>query len=136
MKRIFFAVALMSCVSFAMPALAQDVEQKAKGASQQAYEHADDNAIFNRTTDWFATIGKSGEEKEKILAERKAERAVKRAEKEAKKAQRKAGEEMKKVGKELDEAGAKAKKKMEGASKQAGKEAQGLMKMQEKAKNK
>ncbi len=134
MKRILFVVALMACVSFSMPALAQDAAQKAKGASQEAYEHADDNAIFNRTTDWFATIGKSGAEKEKILAERKAERAVKRAEKEAKKAQQKAGEEMKKAGKELDEAGAKAQKKMEGASKQAGKEAEGLLKMQGKDK--
>jgi len=66
--------------------------RREKGASQEAYEHADDNAVFNRVGDWFATVGKSKEEKEKILAERKAERATKRAEKEAEKMKRKAEE--------------------------------------------
>jgi len=111
------------------PALAQEeAVQKTKGASQQAYEHADDNAIFNRTADWFATIGKSAEEKEKILAERKADRAVKRAEKEAKKAQKKAEEASKGAQKGLEDAGQKAQKQMGEANKQMG----DLMKKQEK----
>ena len=73
-----------------------------KGASAQAYEHADDNAIFNRVGDWFATVGKSDEEKAKIKAERKAERAVKRAEKEAKKQAKGAKEKMEKGKKDLN----------------------------------
>jgi len=64
-----------------------------KGASTQAYEHASEQSIFNRVSDWFVTIGKSEEEKAKILAERKAKRAQKQAEKELEKAERK-GEEI------------------------------------------
>lgn len=68
-----------------------------KGASAKAYEHASEESIFNRIGDWFATVGKSPEEKEKILMERKAERAAKRAEKEAKKAQKEAEEAKEKL---------------------------------------
>jgi len=81
-------------------------KDKGKGASAQAYEHADDNAIFNRVTDWFATIGKSEEEKQAILAERKAKRAAKRAEKEAQKKAKEA-EEKAKEAKEKAEKGRK-----------------------------
>jgi hypothetical protein len=55
-----------------------------KGASKEAYEHASEQSIFHRIGDWFATIGKSKEEKVRILEERRAERARRRAEKEAK----------------------------------------------------
>lgn len=61
-------------------------EQADKGASPQAYEHASDQAIFNRIGDWFATRGKSEEEKAKIISERKMKRETQRAEKEAQKA--------------------------------------------------
>ena len=71
-------------------------EEGKKGASAKAYEHASDQSIFNRVGDWFATIGKSPEEKEKILEERRAKRAAKRAEIEAKKAAKKAEKEAKK----------------------------------------
>ena len=83
-------------------ATASFAAKDAKGASAQAQEHASENAIFNRVGDWFATIGKSEEEKEKIIAERKVERAAKRAEKEVKKAAKQAGEKMKKGKKDLD----------------------------------
>ena len=49
-------------------------EEGQKGASSRAYEKASSNAIFNRISDWFATLGKSKEEKAKILEERKAAR--------------------------------------------------------------
>jgi len=68
-------------------------EKGEKGASTQAYEHASENAIFNRVSDWFTTIGKSKEEKEAMIAERKTKRATRRAEKEAQKATRKAERE-------------------------------------------
>lgn len=74
----------------------------AKGASDTAREKASPQAIFNRMTDWFATVGKSEEEKQQILAERKAKRAAKQAEKEAKKAAAQAEEKMKKGKKALD----------------------------------
>ncbi len=78
-------------------------EEGQKGASKQAYEHASDNAIFNRVGDWFATLGKSEEEKEKILAERKAKRVAKRAEKMAKKEAKKAEKELKKQTKGVED---------------------------------
>ncbi len=66
-----------------------------KGASKEAYEHASEQSIFNRMGDWFATIGKSKEEKLRIREERRAERARKRAEKEEERAKRKAEKEAK-----------------------------------------
>ena len=60
-----------------------------KGASAEAYEHASEQAVFHRISDWFATTGKSPEEKAKILQERKAKRAAKRAQKEIRKSQKK-----------------------------------------------
>ncbi|MBU1871296.1 MAG: hypothetical protein KKH80_00630 [Candidatus Omnitrophica bacterium] len=62
-----------------------------KGASEQAYEHASNQTIFNRAGDWFATVGKSAAEKARILQERKAQRTAKRSEKEVQKAVRKSG---------------------------------------------
>lgn len=88
-----------------------------KGASSKAYEHASENAVFNRVSDWFATLGKSKEEKAKMLEERKAERAAKRAEKEAKKLKKKAEEEAEEAKEEAEE---KAEKVKEKVSKQKG----------------
>ena len=72
-----------------------------KGASDKAYEHASDNAVFNRVGDWFATRGKSAEEKKAVLTERKSERAAKRAEKEARKQKRNAEKEARKAQKKV-----------------------------------
>jgi Mg-chelatase subunit ChlI len=66
-----------------------------KGADKEAYEHASEEAIFHRIGDWFATIGKSKEEKTRILEERRAERARKRAQKEEERAKGKAEKEAK-----------------------------------------
>lgn len=55
--------------------------------------------VIDQTGDWFATFGKQGMEKDRILAERKAERVKRYAEQEAKKAQKeaeKSGQDMKK----------------------------------------
>lgn len=92
MRRVTVGFLIALFLISGIPAFAAE-----KGASEKAYEHASDQSIFNRVGDWFATIGKSPEEKEKILAERKAKRAAKRAEIEAKKAQKKAKEEKEKI---------------------------------------
>ena len=42
--------------------------------------------MIERTGDWFATLGKEGPEKARIIAERRSERAVDRVEKIARKA--------------------------------------------------
>jgi hypothetical protein len=99
MKKIMvLALAAMLVFSAGVSFAAKD----GKGASAQAYEHADDNAIFNRVGDWFATVGKSDEEKAKIKVQRKADRAVKRAEKEAKEKGKETKEKMEKGKKSLD----------------------------------
>ena len=81
---MIMAVSLLTLLSgSAFPA-----EGGEKGAGAQAYEHAGEQAVFHRLSDWFATIGKSPEEKNKILEERRRERAEKRAEKQSRKALR------------------------------------------------
>jgi hypothetical protein len=75
-----------------IPAFAQMSTRKGPNPtpSQKAYEHASEKSAFNRVGDWFATRGKSDEEKAKIIAERDAQRAVKHVEKEAKRLQKQA----------------------------------------------
>jgi hypothetical protein len=81
-----------------------------RGASDTAYEHASERAVFHRVSDWFATVGKSEEEKAEIIEERQIKRAEKQAQKEAEKAKKKAAKEAKKAGK-------KAKKQHKGSKK-------------------
>lgn len=47
---------------------------------------ASQDTIVDQVGDWFATVGKSGMDKDTILAKRKAERTAERAEKGLKKA--------------------------------------------------
>ncbi|HQP10313.1 MAG TPA: hypothetical protein PKV41_02880 [Candidatus Omnitrophota bacterium] len=100
MKKTLMLVLAALVVLFTAPSFAQ---QGSKGASAQAYEHASDEAVFNRVGDWFATIGKSEEEKAAIKAQRRAEREAKRIEKEAKKKAQQAEEEMEKQKKNINE---------------------------------
>ena len=97
-KSILLTLVLCLTVLLSTPAFA--ARSGDKGADEKAYEHASDNAIFNRISDWFATRGKSEEEKEAIIAERKVKRAQKKAEKEIRKAKKKAEKEARKVKKE------------------------------------
>ncbi|MFC1667724.1 hypothetical protein ACFL0P_07720 [Candidatus Omnitrophota bacterium] len=100
MRKLMTLVLVLAFVMVSIPVFA--AEGSRKGASAKAYEHASDEAVFNRVGDWFSTVGKSKEEKEAIIAERKAKRAAKRAEKEAKKAKKKAEKEAKKAKKEVE----------------------------------
>jgi len=77
-----------------------------KGASDKAYEHASDQAIFHRVGDWFATRGKSDEEKKAIVTERKAKRAAAHVQKEAEKQKRK----MEKKGSKMEKKAKRSKK--------------------------
>jgi len=101
MKKLIWGVGVVCFLVTGVPAFAQDVP-KPKGASAQAYEHASDEAVFNRVSDWFATVGKSDQEKQTILAERKAKRAAAKAEKEAEKAKKQAEEESAAKKKEIE----------------------------------
>jgi len=100
MRRILTAVIVISLILTSVPVFAA---QGRKGASDRALERASDEAIFHRVGDWFATIGKSEEEKEAIIAERKAKRAAKRVQKELEKQERKAGKEAEKAEKKMKE---------------------------------
>ncbi len=85
-KAIVIAMVVLIALTFKSAFAAEGGK---KGAGAKAYEHANEQAIFYRVSDWFATIGKSPEEKAKILKERRRERAEKRAEKQIRKSQRK-----------------------------------------------
>lgn len=98
MKKIVALMVILALALTAMPAYA--AKGGTRGASQKAYENASDKAVFNRVGDWFATRGKSPEEKEAIIAERDAKRAAKKAEKERKKIAKQAEREVKKFNKE------------------------------------
>jgi len=88
-----------------------------KGASETAQEKASDQAIFNRVGDWFATIGKSNEEKAKVKAERQAKRNSKKAEKEARKNVKEAEKAAKQVRDDVEGKKKKAEKQMKGSKK-------------------
>jgi hypothetical protein len=74
--RIVMGVLLAGLISSSTPALAADGGQS--GASVSAYQHASDEAVFTRIGDWFATLGKSGFERDSILVQRRAARAARR----------------------------------------------------------
>ncbi len=115
MKKTSIAIFLSLFIVIALPVFS--AEEGKKGASSKAYEHASENAVFNRVGDWFATVGKSKEEKTKILEERRAERAVKRIEKESRKAEKQAEKEAKKAQKRAGKLTEKIKQKGKGFGK-------------------
>ncbi len=111
MKKIsLFLILCMFVLNF--PLLT--VEAGDKGASEKAMENASEDAVFHRMGDWFATVGKSDEEKAAIKAERREKRRLKRekkkAEKEAKRAEKEAKKALKEGDKKAKKAGKKGKK--------------------------
>ncbi len=102
MKKFIAAAVILSLIAAFVPAFsASALEKGRKGASERAYERASEEAIFHRIGDWFATRGKSEEEKKAIIAERKAKRAAARLQKQAEKQKR-----------ELEKKATKAQKKI------------------------
>jgi len=97
-KRIIAFVLILSLLVGASPAFAARTK---KGASQKAYASASDEAVFYRVGDWFATVGKSEDEKSAIIAQRKAKRTAQCAQKELEKKKRQAQKEAKKTQKKL-----------------------------------
>lgn len=95
MKKVVSIAVILSLIAVSAPAFAEKSGQK--GASAQAYEHAGDKAIFNRVSDWFATVGRSEEEKGAILAERQAKRDAKALEREADRVQKEAKKKSKEI---------------------------------------
>lgn len=85
-KTIIITILLLLSV-FSKPLLA--AEEGEKGAASRAYERASEQAIFHRVSDWFATVGKSPQQKTRMLEQRRARRAAKRAQREFRKSQKK-----------------------------------------------
>lgn len=108
MRKIAVFIIVIAFLAGTIPAFAAEGGQK--GASARAFERASDKAIFHRVSDWFATIGKSKEEKQAIIEEREAERAAKRAEKELKKRQKMTEKETEKAQKKIRKQTQKAKR--------------------------
>ena len=59
------------------------------------------DSITDKASDWLATVGKSPEERDVILAQRRADRMAKRFGEAMKSGSEKAGKEMKKMGKNM-----------------------------------
>ena len=95
--RIMMGTLLAWLISSSTPVLAVDSGQS--GTSMSAHQHASDEAMFTRIGDWFATLGKSGFEKESILVQRRTARVARAIEHHAKHAEqglREAGEGLQK----------------------------------------
>ncbi|MFC1704180.1 hypothetical protein ACFL1E_05300 [Candidatus Omnitrophota bacterium] len=107
MKKSICLVVLLALVATGSLVYAQ--EKDLKGASPKAYEHASDQAVFNRVSDWFATVGKSKEEKVRIRAERKAKRAAEKMKKKANRAAEELDTQSKEKAKKLKKQEKKAK---------------------------
>jgi hypothetical protein len=111
MRKLIVFVLAVSLLITAMPAFA--ARGGRKGADEKAYEHASEEAIFHRVGDWFATRGKSEEEKKAIIAERKAKRAAIRAQKEAEKKKKMIEKEAARKKKMLEREAKKTQKKLD-----------------------
>ena len=60
-----------------------------------------EDTIIDKAGDWMATMGKSPEDRDAILTERKADRVAKRLRKAIDDSAKKAGNEMEKIGKKM-----------------------------------
>ncbi|HPN72706.1 MAG TPA: hypothetical protein PKZ41_01775 [Candidatus Omnitrophota bacterium] len=99
-KFIVLVLAVMLSVGFAGSAWSQAGAGQ-KGPSARAFEKASDESALNRVGDWFATRGKSEQEKQAILAERKAKRTAEKMKKEAEKKSKEMKAKMDKAGKDM-----------------------------------
>lgn len=73
-------------------------------AQGNAYAYGQEDSILDKVSDWVATIGKSGSDKEEVLAERRLDRAMKRTSQAFKKSSKKASKAMKEFGKDMEKA--------------------------------
>ncbi len=82
-KNELFLAALVYSVFFSLTVSAQDARSAAR---IQAYETREKDSLMDKVSDWFATLGKSKEEKDKIREERQAQRRAGQSEEDVKKA--------------------------------------------------
>ena len=65
--------------------------------SAMAGSDVSQDSVVDKAGDWFATLGKSGADKDQILIQRRTERIAKRMQKAVKEGSEKAGKEMEKM---------------------------------------
>ncbi|MBI2105086.1 MAG: hypothetical protein HYT90_05895 [Candidatus Omnitrophica bacterium] len=90
MWRVMVGILVAGALAFSVPA----------GAAAQAAPQQD--SVVDRVGDWFATLGKSGMERDSLLAQRKAERMAKRSQQAVERQARQAERGMQQTGKELN----------------------------------
>ncbi len=86
MKRSLVIVLIFIAGVVTVPAFAA---RNFDGASANAIARANNENIFHKIGDWFATAGRSPREQQAILAERKMNRSVVRTREDVRRAQRK-----------------------------------------------
>ncbi len=59
------------------------------------------DSVIDKASDWAATLGKSPEDRDMILTQRRAERAAKRLREAMQKSSKKAGKALEKAGKDM-----------------------------------
>ena len=91
MKKKWVGIVLILVVSFAF------FPGRALAASDGSME----DTIVDKMSDWAATVGKSPEDQDSIIAERRADRAAQRLQKMIKKESHQAEKNMKKLGKDM-----------------------------------
>ena len=101
-KLAVVVIAIMLSVVFTDAVSAQ--MRTEKGPSAKAYEKASENSAFNRVGDWFATRGKSDQERQVILTQRKAARTAERVKKETARRARQAEKQANKAKKDMGKA--------------------------------
>ena len=95
----FAVIVLVLMLSVVFIDMASAQVKTVKGSNAMAYEKASDESMINRAGDWFATRGKSDQEKQAILNQRKAKRAADKLKKQANKEAKQAKAKMDKAGK-------------------------------------
>lgn len=78
MKKLFSMMLVLTLCYSAAPVLA--IEDPVMTA-ESGYQEVSNDSLWNKITDYIATIGKSDSEKARILAERRSERNAKRQKK-------------------------------------------------------
>ena len=113
--KVILAIALIMSILFpAFPAFAK--KDGEKGADDQAYEHADEEAKFKREEDWFDKTGKKDKDEEAKFktgdySDGELEKGKKQEKKKDKESAKKAPKEAKKAKKKSEETKEKGKKK-------------------------
>ena len=95
-----------------------------QGGGVSANGRSPDHAIRPRLGDWFATLGRSDEEKKQIMTKRQAERKSRKAKEKAERAKQEAEEKKKKMNEDDAAKAKKVREKTEELSKKARKDAE------------